>query len=310
MMRRAALAFGLFLLGISGGEAKTFTDMFPGDKGYEAKTLEMLKTFDYVQGAVDLPEGGVKLTVPAGYYYVSGKDAARILTDLWGNPPGSGEGALGMIFPATATPADDTWGAIITFDADGYVSDEDAAAINYDDLLESMQSDTDESNAERQKQGFEPIKLIGWASPPFYDKGQHKLHWAKELEFGGSPDHTLNYNVRALGRQGVLNINFVAGMKDLQTIKQTIPSVMSMPSFGEGFKYSDYMPGADKLAAYGIGGLIAGKLAAKVGILAGLLLFLKKGIVLIIPVLAAIGAGLKKLFGGRSGQNTGGQQGG
>ncbi|MGH9940273.1 MAG: DUF2167 domain-containing protein, partial [Blastocatellia bacterium] len=36
--------------------------------------------------------------------------------------------------------------------------------------------------------------------------------------------------------------------------------------FNEGHRYGDYVAGVDKVAAYGIGGLIAGKLAAKAGL--------------------------------------------
>ena len=73
--------------------------------------------------------------------------------------------------------------------------------------------------------------------------------------------------------------------------------------FNEGNTYADFDPDIDEIAAYGIGGLIAGKVLAKVGLLAGLLKFVKViGIGLakfwkpIAIGLVALAAGLKKFF--------------
>lgn len=78
----------------------------------------------------------------------------------------------------------------------GYVEDDDANSINYDDLLKTNQ----EENQQRINEGYSPIQLIGWAAKPFYDNNKKVLHWAKELNFGGDSLNTLNYNLRILGR--------------------------------------------------------------------------------------------------------------
>jgi uncharacterized membrane-anchored protein len=218
---------------------------------------------------------------------------------VWGNPPAAADNVLGMIMPSDKTPLDDSWGAVIRFDDDGYVSDEDAESINYTDLLKDMQESTAQNSTARVKEGFEAIRLVGWASPPYYDKEAHKLHWAKEVEFGGSPQHTLNYDIRALGRKGVLNINFVADMGQLSEIKATIPAVLAMPEFASGFRYEDYVPGADKVAAYGIGGLIAGKALSKAGLMVILLAFLKKGWILVVLALAGLWKYAMQFFRGK-----------
>jgi uncharacterized membrane-anchored protein len=36
------------------------------------------------------------------------------------------------------------------------------------------------------------------------------MYWAKEINFGGDSENTLNYNIRVLGRKGVLLLNFIA----------------------------------------------------------------------------------------------------
>lgn len=290
-------ALFLLLANSTGAEAKTFQEMFPDVSFRNENAQRLADGFNYKQGTVSLPSIGVNLNVPVEFYFFDRQDSKRLLTEVWGNPSEAAEGVLGMILPADKTPLDDTWGAVITFDNDGYISDDNAAEIDYSELLGSMQAATQEANRERTKAGYPSIRLVGWASPPFYDRTSHKLHWAKELEFGGQTKHTLNYNVRALGRRGVLAINFVADIDQLAAIRRIIPTVMAVPEFQDGWRYADYVPGADKVAAYGIGGLITGKVLAKSGFLVLLFAFLKKGWILVVLLIAGIGRWLGGLFG-------------
>jgi len=239
------------------------------------------------------------LDVPDSFYYLSPKDAEIVLVDVWGNPPQ--QNTLGMLFPADMTPFDQhAWAVTIEYEEDGYVSDEDADDIDYSDLLEQMQSDTDFASQERVKQGYEPIELIGWAATPYYDSVSHKLHWAKEIKFGQDELNTLNYNIRVLGRKGVLVLNFIAGIDQKDLIETQLDSVLAIAEFDTGSTYTDFDPDLDEVAAYGIGALVAGKLAAKAGLLAGGLVLLKKfGIFLVI----GIGAFLRKIFGKKEPKN-------
>jgi len=275
-------------LPVSLAEAGTFGETFPGRTYQHQEAQKFVESLDYKDGTIALGTGGVQLNVPRGFYFLSAEHARRVIVDAWNNPPTAAEKVLGMIMPSDKTPLDDTWGAVITYDDDGYVSDEDAVKIDYSALLKDMQEGTAQASEERVKLGFPAIRLVGWASPPFYDRHTHKLHWAKELEFGDQAKHTLNYDVRALGRRGVLKINFVAGMEQLDEIKGVIPAVMDMPQFEAGSRYADFVPGVDKVAAYGIGGLIAGKILSKAGILAIALVFLKKGWILVVLALGGL----------------------
>jgi uncharacterized membrane-anchored protein len=148
-----------------------------------------------------------------------------VLTDLWGNPADSS--ILGMLVPAyRGVLADNGWAFVISYEEMGYVKDDDADDINYDDLLQEMKKEIDEANPERMELGYESIKLLGWASEPFYDKELKTLHWAKEMKFGDMESNILNYNLRVLGRRGVLNLNAVATMNELQDIKSNLNEVI------------------------------------------------------------------------------------
>jgi uncharacterized membrane-anchored protein len=296
MFARVLAIVAALALSTTGTAAKPFSEMFPGRTYENAKARQFVENLDYQQGDVAIGVEGVQLRVPPGFYCLSAEHARRVITEAWGNPPATAEKVLGMILPAAKTPIDDTWAAVVTFDADGYVSDEDAAKINYANLLKEMQEGTQQTSEQRVKDGFPSLRLVGWASPPFYDKDAHKLHWAKELEFGGSAQHTLNYDVRALGRKGVLKMNFVAGMEQLAEIKSVIPTVMAIPEFTTGSRYQDYIPGTDKVAAYGIGGLIAGKVLAKAGFFALALVFLKKGWIVVVLALGGLWRFVRQRF--------------
>lgn len=63
------------------------------------------------------------------------------------------------------------------------------------------------------------------------------------MAFGGEAEHTLNYNIRILGRRGVLILNAVADMKQLPSIRKETRGVLSAVEFEEGHRYQDYLPG-------------------------------------------------------------------
>jgi uncharacterized membrane-anchored protein len=256
-------------------------------------------SLDRRNGAILLAGGKVQLSVPQTHYFIGPDDARRVIVELWGNPPAAAQGVEGMIFPAGANPAAGAWGAVVEYASDGHVKDDDAASIKYDELLRDMQTATREQNAERREQGFDEITLEGWAEQPHYDEAAHTLYWAKLLS-SSAGFSSLNYDIRVLGREGVLVISFVADPAELETIRASAPTVTAMPAFTEGNRYGDYREGVDKAAAYGIGGLIAGGVAVaavkKLGLLAVLMAFGKKAIGLVIVGGVALAALLKRLF--------------
>ncbi len=256
---------------------------------------EFLASLNFQTGTITLPGGVATLAMPEGFHYLSPQDTERVLVTAWGNPPGNE--TLGMLVKSPDDIlADESWAVVIAFEEDGYVSDEDADNIDYAQMLADMQAGSREANEARVEAGYEEVELVGWAATPHYDKAANKLYWAKELRFGDIPVNTLNYNVRILGRKGVLVLNLVATMPQLQEIETVIPTVLAMTNFNPGHRYSDFDPSIDKVAAYGIGALVAGKLAAKAGLFAKLgvlLLALKKFWIFLI---IGIGAFLSRVF--------------
>lgn len=247
------------------------------------------------KGKINLPDGIATLDVPESFRYLGPEDSKRFLEEAWGNPDGSGQ--IGMLLPVGTDPfGDEGWAVVISYEEDGYVSDKDAGKIDYAELLKNMQASTLDRNKKREEIGFPPVTLIGWATAPHYDSQSKKLYWAKELRLGETEKHNLNYNVRILGRKGVLVLNAVSYMDQLPVVRERMEQVIAFADFNPGYRYAEFDPGMDKVAAYGIAALIAGKAAAKIGILAklgGVLVAFKK--IFIVGFLALAGL-FKKLF--------------
>ena len=251
-------------------------------------------SFNYQEGEIKIGNGIGTINIPEGFRYLDSAQTETVLVDLWGNP--SGQETLGMIVPEdTPITSANAWAFIITYDEMGYVEDDDAVDMDYDELLEELQTETAAYNEERMAQGYDAITLVGWASKPFYDADKKVLHWAKELKFGETEETTLNYNVRVLGRKGVVILNAVASMSSYGEVEKNIQPILSSFTYAEGYKYSDFNPELDEVAAWTVGGLVAGKVLAKAGILALLL----KNIKLIGIAIAAAVAGLWKWYKGK-----------
>ncbi len=269
-----------------------------------AKLLSGLK---YQSGEIDLRGGLAKLTVPKEFKFLGSDDADTVLVKLWGNPPSETK-PLGLLIPAGMSPiSSNVWIVTIDYNEDGFVKDDDAAKINYDDLLKKMQSGIAENNKTRKENGYPTIALVGWAAPPHYDSATHKLYWAKDLKFEGEEHDTLNYSIRMLGRKGVLELNAIASVEQFAEIDKQTPQILAMVDFKEGSRYTDFDSKTDKVAEYGIATLVAGgalAAAAKLGLFKGLwiaLLAAKKFIV--IGVIAVV-AFVKKFF--KRGDNSSG----
>ncbi|MEP3889278.1 MAG: DUF2167 domain-containing protein [Hellea sp.] len=257
-------------------------------KALMAEAEAFNKTVTPKFGKIELPSAGVTLDLGENYYFLDGADTKKIIVEQWGNPPDSK--SLGMIFEKDTDAFFYDYAVEVSFDRSGYVSDEDAKDINFDKLLKSMQKDTRSVNPERIKQGYPSVELKGWADTPQYDAENKRLLWSKLLKFGGEEGDTLNYNMRFLGRRGVLEFNYIAVAESLPEVIADMPEMSEMASFNDGHRYADFDETTDKVAAYGVAGLIAGGVAAKkFGLIAILLVFLKKGWIFILAGFAFLG---------------------
>jgi uncharacterized membrane-anchored protein len=287
------------ILGVFAFTSILFAEESSGDTSARQRVEKLVAGLTPQSGEIRLPGGLAKLNLPDSLRYLSPADAKTVIESIWGNPPDPTP-SLGLIVPKGFDPiGDNSWAAEISYEEDGHVKDDEANSINYDDMLKKMKAGTKAANEERTKAGYKPVELIGWAARPHYDQQTHKLYWAKEIKFGDNSENTLNYNIRILGRQGVLVVNAIAGMPQLAEIEAVTPEVLSSVDFTDGNRYADFNPSTDRVATYGIAALVAGGIATKMGFFKGLWIAVLAGKKFIILGAVALFAMVKKFFGSK-----------
>jgi uncharacterized membrane-anchored protein len=308
-LRAAVLAVAAGLVCAAAAVAQPAASPPPTDaQKAEVARLKRILDSEHPQfGDVRLPGPQATLRLGQRFYFLGAEEAKQVLKE-WGNPPEQSEGVLGIVFPAGKTFAENTWGAVVSYEPSGYVSDKDADKADYDKMVRDEQASETDENERLKKQGFATAHLVGWAQPPTYDHGKHFLIWARDIKFSNEDADTLNYDLRILGRHGVLSVNLVSTMPKLAEVRADAAELAGAAGFDSGAAYGDFQAGKDKTAEYGVAGLVAAGLgvaaAQKLGLFALIAVFAKKAIVLIVAGFAAIAAWVRRLFGRGKAQPT------
>lgn len=243
---------------------------------------------------VTLDGGKATIDLPKGWLYFGKADTQKILQET-GNVPDDTDIAI-----VTTGDADDAAWFVVSYDPMGYVKDDEAGQLDAKAILEDIREGTEAANEVRKEQGVTPIHVAGWAEEPRYDSQSHTVVWAIIGESDGGK--TVNYNTRVLGREGVLSLNMVTGLGQLERDKPSAQQLLKGTSYVVGQRYQDFKEG-DKVSEVGLMALVAGgaAAAAKTGLLAklgklvvGFFLVFKKGAVLIVVGFFAL---VGKLFG-------------
>lgn len=258
------------------------------------RLIQLYSSIKWEEGPTTVSIGDhAQLSLPDGYQF-TGQQGSAIWNEVNQNPPAD---SLGVIMPLSE---EENWFLVFDFDNIGYVKDDEKDNLDADAILQSMQAGAEQSNAFRRKQGWGEISIDGWISPPSYDPQSHNLVWALRVRDsdGGSVG---NHSTRLLGREGVMNVTLVADEHELTRIMPAVKQLMTGFEYVPGHKYSEWRSG-DKIAEYGLTGLIAGGAtiaAVKTGLLGKLGLILAKAGKAIFLGIAALGAGIWKWVSGR-----------
>lgn len=242
----------------------------------------------------------LSIALPAEHVYLPHDDAAKVLEKM-GNF--HNENLLGIL---ASKDEDADWFVTIRYEEEGYIQDDEK--IDADELLSAIKEGTEEANQERVQKGFKPLRIDGWSDPPRYDKSAHSLVWA--LEVSDDEGKSVNYNTRILGRHGYASLNLVTAPERLAQYKPQAATLLAVTNFAPGSRYEDFDKKTDKMAEYGLTGLVlggAGLAAAKlvkIGLLAKfwkvILAAIIAGKKAIVVAFAAGAAYLRKLFSRKS----------
>jgi uncharacterized membrane-anchored protein len=230
--------------------------------------------------------GRATIAIPAKYMFLGAADTSKFLT-LMRNLPRNDS--------YTFAPNDLNWFAIFDFEDTGYIKDDEK--IDADAVLQSLKEGNARGNEERKRRGYPALTLDGWFVPPHYDTSSKRLEWATKLSSEGGV--SVNYRIRLMGRAGVMSAVLVSDPDSLEKDIRVFKTALNDFSFDSGQRYSEYREG-DKIAEYGLTGLIIGGAAAAAAKTGLFKVIGKFGILIFVGAAAIIGGLFKRLFRGRT----------
>ena len=234
-----------------------------------------------------------KLDLPKGMVFIPQQQATRLSRAL-GNHPGPS--MVGMI---TTLDDDSEWMVIINWIPDGYIKDDEAKDLDATAILDQLKEGTVEGNKDRLARGFPELELTGWIQPPHYDATRHQLAWSLGVKQKGEPagaETTVNFNTRALGRNGYFSLNLITGQNAIDKDRAVATTLLTNLHYDEGKRYTDFNESTDRVAAYGLAALIGVAAAKKLGLLAVVGLFVAKFAKVGLLAVGGIGIAIARLF--------------
>ena len=242
-------------------------------------------------GRIEFPVCHASIDVPSDFVFLDKEQSKTLLVTYWNNPESHISNLLGTLVPSVSTCFYQISVAyVLTYDNCGYIKDDDANSIDYSELLKQMQIETAEENKKLPEDQRGIIK--NWAVPPHYNQLKHVLVWAKTFEV--DKQETVNYDMRILGKDGLVSINAVIDPSLIEEVRTKESEIIQSLHFDQGHAYSDFNPSEDKVSDWTIGGLVAGGILAKTGVLSKIGIFLLKFWKLLAIGVAGVGAAIMK----------------
>ncbi len=233
------------------------SELTEAQRQYMRWAYDVLASLRFQKGEQQLADGVATINVGAGYEYLNSEDATRVLSEVWGNP--EGKPVLGLIMPEHQTPFDaNSWGVVLRFHAIGHVADGGRQRTDFPALITPLKAQAVRLNAARRAAGYADAEILGWASLPHYELARHVLQWSTILQIQGNQGRTLNYEVRLLGRRGVLSMSIVANANQFPEVQQRIPAIVSMVRWSPDAEYEAYNPDVDMRAVGELASLVTG----------------------------------------------------
>jgi len=227
-------------------------------------------------------KGIAEINVPKGYVFADGYNT-RIIMRMMGNQETDME--VGYL-----APKNENWFLVFEFSETGYVKDDEKDSLDADAIFKSLKKGDEEGNEWRRNHGVAEMHLEKWLKKPHYDTKTNNLEWGTLSMSEGSK--VINYNIRYLGRSGVMEVILVSGDKNFNPALKASKKLLSQYNYTSGNRYAEYVEG-DKIAEYGLTALVTGgafAAAVKTGLLQKFWKFIVAGI-------AGIGAFFKRFFG-------------
>lgn len=243
---------------------------------------------------IPIEHAHAEVAVPVGWVGLQAKDATRFLALSEGHDRGKSDAIIAN---------GDLGGFSFLFAETGYMTMADwEDQVHPDDLMEVLQRSADAANRER-KPGYPKYFVDGWAELPSLDRERQLAMWAINGHSDQGTQAITAYALK-LGRKGVTVVSWFGEPEAFRTAEINLKTGLDQYRHVEGFRYADFDPDVDTVAAMGVGAMAVGMMtgksgkAAATGFLAAALLFLKKAWFIVLLPLALFWRRIKRLFRG------------
>lgn len=219
-------------------------------------------------GTMKLTASSSSITVPPGFFGVSGDEARKVEELSEGESEANVEGVL-------LDHSHDT--VIFEFFPSGFVPIDDWQDLDSQRLITAISQNAETSNELRRQKGIAELHVTGWVQEPSLDRATNTVFWATGITTGAGRDLVNSLALR-LGRSGFEKIIWVTDRDAYKASGGVLDTMLRAYSFDPGQRFDDHVEG-DRLAGYGVAalvGAVAGAKLAKIGAFAAILLFAKK----------------------------------
>ncbi|WP_433943107.1 DUF2167 domain-containing protein [Paenibacillus sp. SN-8-1] len=235
--------------------------------------------FDYTVGSgqrIDLGSNLAELKLNQGFNFLDKENTQKFVTQIGDLVTGREIGSI--------IPDDESWVLYFDYEEPGHVADDEKDEIDADSLLQSYKDGTEEAN--KKKVAENHLFVDKWETPPHYDENLHSLTWSLLMHTPNN-EQLVNQEIRLLTREGFISAILACDPSMLSGAESVVESqILPTLTMKPGQRYEDYDKSTDKTAEYGLTGLVLGGagifVAKKTGLLALLLVLLKKGWIVIV----------------------------
>ena len=260
-----------------------------GEKWFEKQSTLDWKNFEEKEFMAPVEGAGGSIKIDSSEIFLTGNDVNQFAYWTWGYSNYS----LMLIRSGADT-------IYIDHEGGGYVSIDDWKNVDTNVMIKELNDNAKTVVQDRKAKNLSYATKLSWVHKPQLDRQKNMVYYAYKVEWSDD-DLSLESLSLVLGKKGYTTVTFVTKYDEnisLAAVSKRNKDKASTFIYDEGEMYSDFKTG-DKVAAVGIGALLAATLgvkALKPGLLIGLMLLLKKfWFILILPFLA-----IGKLFNNKS----------
>ena len=116
--------------------------------------------------------------------------------------------------------------------------------------MKAMREGNERANELRAERGLPPMTLVGWEVEPHYDPATNNVEWG--LRLSSAEGLVVNYNIRLLGRDGVMSATVVGDPEEFGAALPVARQLLAGRAVSSAAAVGDCWSGPSRRGARGI----------------------------------------------------------